>query len=92
MTQKRVVILDASHSVFIDPKEGEDKKEKERPGAIGVLQPIPNFAEILWEIGQHPHVVDGGMAMIDVGLVCHSDVAGKIGLLIVNKVMTQLQL
>jgi len=90
MKGKRVVIMDGSHIVVVKDKEKEKDKENPRPDAIGVLQPIPNFAQILNDINTSLNTRQG-IAVVDVGLVCSANIAGKIGLRVVRKVMERLQ-
>ncbi|KIJ40950.1 hypothetical protein M422DRAFT_32064 [Sphaerobolus stellatus SS14] len=92
MKEKRVVIMDASHSIFESRDDTEKEKEKDKkPGDIGILQPIPDFGEILRQVDPG-RVSQSGVAMIDVGLVCDVNIAGKIGLQVVRKVAEKLQL
>ncbi|KAF8530531.1 mediator complex subunit MED14-domain-containing protein [Hysterangium stoloniferum] len=97
MTQQRVVVMDGSHSIFRSSAE-DDVQDSLPGGAMGVLQPVPDFAQILTEVLRDARV-DGwagdldnfGIALIDVGLVCSASVAGKIGVAVFRKVQEKLK-
>ena len=101
MAGKRVVILDGSHSIFGStmPDTDMDTKEKsfdsEANGAVGVLQPIPDFRKLVEDV-VHDTKIDywgaesNSVALIDVGLVCHANIAGKVGLAVFGRVVHKL--
>ena len=102
MTQKRVVVLDGSYSIFGAITRGSDQDVKEKAldedknVAVGVLQPIAKFHELLFDVvremklegSQTPE--SGSIALTDVGLVCHVSVAGKVGLAVFRKIVDRL--
>jgi len=102
MTQKRVVVFDGSYSIFGVIARGSDQDVKEKAldedknVAVGVLQPIAKFHELLFDVvrdirlegSQTPEL--GTIALTDVGLVCHVSIAGKVGLAVFRKIVEKL--
>lgn len=101
MAGKKVVIVDGSHSIFgpnardaeTDRREGFS--DGDATGAIGVLQAIPDFDKLIRDV-MHDTTLDcwdtesNLVAAIDVGLVCHASVAGKVGLAVFRRVVDKL--
>jgi len=104
MTQKRVVILDGSFSIFGVTPRGLDQDVKattldgDQNGAVGVLQPIAEFRQLLFDVVRDMRLEDSqlpesdSIALIEVGLVCHVSIAGKMGLAVFRKIVEKLGL
>lgn len=101
MAGKRVVILDGSHSIFgstvayPDMDTQEKGLDSEANGPVGVLQAIPDFRKLVEDVLHDPKIDHWGaeshsVASIDVGLVCHASVAGKVGLAVFRRVIHKL--
>lgn len=120
MTSKRVIIMDASQSLF-DPSSSlvksttsSPRKNKETETTatvtatttssidlhtIGTLEPIPDFRNILTQVALTARVEGWpetlnpyGIALVDNGVVCSSNAAGKVGLSVFRKVCEKLGL
>jgi mediator of RNA polymerase II transcription subunit 14 len=101
MAGKKVVILDGSYSIFGSIAQDTDLDARERDlaseanGTIGVLQAIPDFHKVIEDV-VHDITLDcwgaesQSVALIDVGLVCHVSVAGKVGLAVFRRVVDRL--
>ncbi|KAK0454745.1 mediator complex subunit MED14-domain-containing protein [Armillaria borealis] len=76
MTERRVAILDGSHSLFSLPSSTDDAQ-------LG-LKPIPNFAQIISELS-------GPGRRLDVGIVCRVDEVGGIAREVHDRVVKQLE-
>jgi len=87
MTGKRIVILDASYSLFRgtpsqpDSGSGPDSYDLERIG----LEPIPDFRTLVLDavLATRPRIPEGGVggrriAPIDVGVVCEGGTIGPV--------------
>ncbi|KAF8590904.1 MED14-domain-containing protein [Ramaria rubella] len=99
MSGKRVVIVDGSHSIFGSKSRESDQDMKDKAqndntnDTIGVLQAIPDFCKLLEGVVSDPKLdcwdpID--VALIDVGLVCHVNVAGKVGLAVFRRIVDRL--
>lgn len=103
MTEQRVVILDASHSLFTadDPLSMSNLKGKNvvRPppttedDVLG-LQPIPGFAEIVMDSIRDVASTGtlGKVAPVDVGVVCDASAVRALGKVIHDRVRARLKL
>ena len=102
MAGKTVIIVDGSHSLFglaardtLDGQHRTDSEANGANGAIGVLQAIPDFRKLIKDVVQDRtldcwNVHTSSVALIDVGLVCHASIAGKVGLAVFRRVMDRL--
>ncbi|GJJ06661.1 hypothetical protein Clacol_000856 [Clathrus columnatus] len=104
LSRKRVGILDASQSLFDPPPTSSltisspSTNDKDTgPQFIGVLEPIPDFKNILTEVaesargeGWSKHLGSSGIALIDIGIICDANVAGKVGLAVFKRIIERL--
>lgn len=78
MTNKRIAILDASHSLFQGPSDVRPQAEAE---ALG-FQHIPDFRSLVVEAmraAQPPGAASRGLvAAVDVGAVCEGNAVGPV--------------
>ncbi|EIW78720.1 MED14-domain-containing protein [Coniophora puteana RWD-64-598 SS2] len=95
MTGQRIVILDASHSLFKPPNRPQEPMgPPQLPQAtLGGLKPIPDFRAILTDALRsiRAHAQSGKFAAIDVGVVCDKSVVGPVACAIHERVLAKLK-
>ncbi|RDB24861.1 Mediator of RNA polymerase II transcription subunit 14 [Hypsizygus marmoreus] len=92
MSDQRVAILDASHSLFDSTASGSfDALSHDKVDDVLGLRPIPRFAEIVMEVVRdaisHGTLQPGKVAVVDVGIVCDTSTVSELGRAIHTKVM-----
>ena len=88
MSERRVAILDASHSLFLSGA-GETSSSE----STLILQPIPGFAEIIQDAIREVMTfgISGKVVSVDVGVVCDAESVGGVGRAIHDRVLTRLE-
>jgi len=94
MSNQRIAILDASHSLF--DVQIPDKSARKEPGIDAlVLQPIPQFRDIVSDaVRSHLDAAEiqmGKVAVVDVGAVCDATGVGVLARSIHAKVLQTLE-
>lgn len=87
MSERRVAILDASHSLFLSGA-GETSSE-----STLIVQPIPGFTEIIQDAIREVMTfgISGKVVSVDVGVVCDVESVGGLGRAIHDRVLTRLE-
>ena len=90
MSDQRVAILDASHSLFdVQTRKGHDEVDQL------VLQPIPQFRDIVSDAARTGLAAGnfklGKVAVIDVGVICDTSGVGMLTRLIHAQVLQKLE-
>jgi len=96
MSEQRIAILDASHSLF-NPKSHDKNAMKVDPKIDGlVLQPIPGFREIVSKSVHNGldsgNLTLGKIAAIEVGLICDAGGVSSLTKAIHAQVMESLKI
>jgi len=94
LTDQRIAIIDASHSLFDVHPPGKPILKDSTDRELG-LQPIPQFREIVATTVQEGYasgkLMTGKVAAIDVGVVCNSGGAEVLAKAIHTRVLEQLK-
>ena len=93
MSDARVVILDASNTLYPSPPKTQGAGATTSSDANLVLQPIPKFQELVQATCQELGPTYGGskVTLVDVGVICHSTAVRAMGRALYTKIQQALK-